>query len=466
MDKDHPHLLPAHPLRRIDPRIVTRLLELYRSRTAFSALLVGVAVAVIGGAEIGLSLSAGALGVFDAPMLIGLVFAVTSGIVSVLAHRIGRHGDRGGRASLWLASGFLVAVFGGLFAFLLTASNIHTPKLFLVTLLLVSGGLMPLPPRIFVSISGLALSAMVAATWGLRLPGAPIIMSTVFVVASWIASVGMNWLNYRLVYTRHADQLAAEDAVAERDQFLRILAHDLRGPVGVLPGFVSLIRQKAGVEPCGDLATELDVLESTARGIRSLLDNTLLWGKAREGSIKPAREIVDAVAIVQTLTQSLGASAHLKEIDLVTDLPESLPVLTDGELLRAVVRNLADNAIKFTEPGGSVSISGAAEGDDIVIRVRDTGIGMAPEGDQPRRAGTGGERGSGIGLGLVATLAGRIGATVTFQSTPGEGTLAEVSLPSGIPAAPSSDTSRDTPARQATLSRDPPERSSTAPGRV
>jgi len=125
-------------------------------------------------------------------------------------------------------------------------------------------------------------------------------------------------------------------------------------------------------------------------------------------------------------------------IDLLTRVPEDLPAMTgDPRAFKQIVLNLVSNAIKFTERGGRVTVSAAVEGSRLVLRVADTGVGIAADdlkrvGDPFFQAGKTYQRrheGTGLGLSIVKSLVGLHGGDVTVQSRINEGTTVIIALP-------------------------------------
>jgi signal transduction histidine kinase len=141
--------------------------------------------------------------------------------------------------------------------------------------------------------------------------------------------------------------------------------------------------------------------------------------------------------LVEEIVDLFQAGAQQKGIGVHIDIPDGLSVYADRDTLSTVVRNLVNNAIKFTEPGGAVWISARDRSESILLEVRDTGVGMSPDvlqglfalGSPRSRAGTSGERGSGLGLLLAHEYVERNGGSIDVESVPGEGSTFRVTLP-------------------------------------
>ncbi len=422
------------PLRRWsggDARVADRFLELYRDRTMVVGFIAFVAVLILELVELAWgAVETGTLAV-GTQDVVALCYSLAAGGLGLWAWRLRRRGARRPIASLCLATLLFALSLAVVVLVIGQQTTIAMPEVYFITALLASAGLLPLPPRRFLAITAPAVAGAIGMIFLAGPSGTPLLNAAIVATASLIA-ISMAHLNFVRIRSMFSSRLRAEDAVAERDEFVRILAHDLRNPIGALPDFASLIRHRHRADPTGDLTTELDVLESTARGVRSQLDNVLLWGRAREGRLEVEDGVVDVPDLIQSIAESVAAHAHLKDIDLVTDAPSVLPVRSDPGLLRAVVRNLVDNALKFTEPGGRVTVACRLDGTCAVIDVTDDGIGMESGAHQRQRGGTGGERGSGLGLSLVRTLVERLGASMSIDSTPGAGTAVRVRMPVGI----------------------------------
>ena len=146
----------------------------------------------------------------------------------------------------------------------------------------------------------------------------------------------------------------------------------------------------------------------------------------------------DVGALLQGPLERLGPEAAAGELTLSVELPPDLPaVLVDADRVRQVIANLLHNAIKFTPPGGRVTLSAAAEGDEVIVEVRDTGIGIAKT-DLPRvferfykgdRARTRGRGGTGLGLAIARHIVDAHGGRVWVKSKEGKGSSFFFSLP-------------------------------------
>jgi signal transduction histidine kinase/ActR/RegA family two-component response regulator len=232
-----------------------------------------------------------------------------------------------------------------------------------------------------------------------------------------------------------ADELAK--ASRHKDEFLAMLSHELRSPLapianavqllGLQRGSKSLIQQQA----CGIIERQLGQLVH-------LVDDLLEVSRISTGRIHLQREQLDMRAIVERGLETVRLLIEQRRHALAVQLPPS-PVWIDGDLARLeqVVVNLLTNAAKYTEEGGHVWLTVDQEGDECVLRVRDTGVGIAPEliphifdlFTQADRSLDRSQGGLGIGLALVQQLTELHGGKVEAASVLGHGSEFVVRLP-------------------------------------
>jgi signal transduction histidine kinase/CheY-like chemotaxis protein len=227
----------------------------------------------------------------------------------------------------------------------------------------------------------------------------------------------------------------AAEANRAKDEFLATLSHELRNPLGAIDNAVSALdRIGSGTEPAERLR---QIIHRQTHHLARLVDDLLDVARATAGKIPLDRQLLDLSELVGGCVRSLRASGRARQ-QRVTLRAESVVVSADPTRLAQVVTNILDNAIKFTPSGGTVDVDVAREGQEAVLRVTDTGIGIAPDmlprvfelfaqAEQPldRPAG-----GLGIGLSLSRRLVQLHGGTITAASEgPGRGAQFTVRLP-------------------------------------
>jgi len=244
-----------------------------------------------------------------------------------------------------------------------------------------------------------------------------------------------------------ADQLA--DADRRKDEFLAMLAHELRNPLAPIRNALHILKM-----PSTDAATVHQAKEMMGRQVQSLVrlvDDLLDVSRIMRGKIELRRERIDlATAVaraIETATPAIQNGRHELTVSLP---PEPLPVDADLIRLAQAIANLLHNAAKYTEPGGRIALTAERDDDTAVVRVRDSGIGIGPEMlprifglfVQADRALNRSQGGMGIGLTLVRTLVELHGGSVHASSDgPGTGSEFIIRLPALPRAAadPSSD---------------------------
>lgn len=231
----------------------------------------------------------------------------------------------------------------------------------------------------------------------------------------------------------------AELAEADRrkDEFLAMLAHELRNPLSPIAASVEVLRASSPGDPAAERA--MGIVARQVKHVTRLVDDLLDVSRITRGKIRLVREEVDLGAAVADAVEANRPSleSHRHAFDL--RLPEGALTLTaDRTRLVQVVSNLLHNAVKFTPPGGHLALEVAIEGDRATLRVRDDGLGIEAEllprvFDMFVQGATALDRsrgGLGLGLTLVRSLVEMHGGTVTAESGgPGRGSVFTVTLP-------------------------------------
>lgn len=232
------------------------------------------------------------------------------------------------------------------------------------------------------------------------------------------------------------DDMAARLEQADRDQrqFLADVAHEIATPVNAVTGFALALADGAA-QGEQERQEARSVIEAQAGRLRDLLSDLreLTQLDLAEGvrveplSLKPFGE---------RLAASFHPAAHDAGLDLRLAVDDS-EILTDARLLEMIASNLVSNAIRYTPSGGTVRLELRRRRDQLVLRVRDTGVGIAPEHqrriferlyrvDRTRDRATGG---SGLGLAIVHRAVQTLGGQIELESTPGKGSEFRVILP-------------------------------------
>jgi len=238
-----------------------------------------------------------------------------------------------------------------------------------------------------------------------------------------------------LVHSKVSTERRLADADKRKDEFLGLLAHELRDPLGAIRSAVEVMRTRGKLSP-EDLAS-VAVVHRQSRRINALVDDLLDLTRIANGKLRLQPERLDLAEAARAALDVARGFAATRELSL--DVPgEPVFVRIDPARLDQVLTNLLTNAVKFTDPGGSVTVTVRQEGERATVRVRDNGVGI-PADVMPRlfdlfvQAGADQKRsqgGLGIGLHLVKRLVELHGGTVDAHSDgPGQGSEFCVRLP-------------------------------------
>ncbi len=240
-----------------------------------------------------------------------------------------------------------------------------------------------------------------------------------------------------------------QEAVRRRDQFLAMLSHELRNPLGAVVMATSLLKTEI---PADDRSRLLGILDRQSQQMARLLDDLLEVNRVTENKIELRKEVLDLRTVSREAAESVRTSMEARGLTFTSDITGT-PLWVDGDAarLQQVQANLLANAAKYTPDGGHVRLSVVGEGAHAVIRVRDDGAGIAngmleTVFDLFVQAGRTLDRaqgGIGVGLTLVRSLVSMHGGTVVARSE-GEGLGAEfiVRLPLSSPPSSAADPQR------------------------
>jgi signal transduction histidine kinase len=248
---------------------------------------------------------------------------------------------------------------------------------------------------------------------------------------------------------------SAEPTSAE---FAGALARELRSPLSTVAGYLDLL-VNGGVGEITDAQRDfLGVVSRNVQRLTMVVDDWLDLARLEAGTVALVRQPVDLGAIAARACEDISDAAGGKQQQLAIDFPvETMHALGDARSLYRVVSNLLSNAHKYTQPGGTISLTLDLDGEDTVrLAVADSGIGIHEE-DQPmlfrkffRAPLTESEPGTGLGLPLTRLLVERLGGTISVESALGRGATFTVRLPRAASAAAASAMTTDhAPARHA-----------------
>jgi signal transduction histidine kinase/CheY-like chemotaxis protein len=239
----------------------------------------------------------------------------------------------------------------------------------------------------------------------------------------------------RRQYEVHTLMEQLGERIEERDRFLAILGHELRNPLAaILMAAESANDNGGGLDPAN-----VQLIQRQTRHLTRLVDDLLNLTRLTSGRIVLQKELVDLAALITECERNFEEQAASQKVTLeVKQSEEQLLIEGDVVRLEQIINNLVTNALKYTPAGGKVTIESLVEGDSVLLRVRDSGIGIPPDQleqifglfTQATNIGRRGTEGLGIGLSLVQRLTKLHGGTILARSDGvGRGSEFELRLP-------------------------------------
>ena len=243
--------------------------------------------------------------------------------------------------------------------------------------------------------------------------------------------VGENRFNEIIAcFNKMAEELAGTETL--RTDFIANVSHELKTPLAVMQNYASMLQQPGLPEE--ERMEYAGAIDAASRRLADLISNILRLNKLENQQIFPQTQVCD---LSEQLCQCLLGFEELwerKGIEIEADIQPGVLVRTDSEMMSLVWNNLFSNALKFTEPGGRVTLRLRTEGELAVVEVSDTGCGISPEtgkrifdkfyqGDTSHAT-----QGNGLGLALVKRIIDITGSEISVTSQVGAGSTFTVKL--------------------------------------
>ncbi len=224
---------------------------------------------------------------------------------------------------------------------------------------------------------------------------------------------------------------------ATKDKLFSIIGHDLKGPLNSLTSFSYLLLHHIDSISKDEIKMLSVDIDKSLKNLFNLLENLLEWSRSQTGSIDFKPEEFDLAVVLKENEDLLRVQAQNKKINLVNENKISLPVKVHRHSINTVVRNLISNAIKFTNEGGTITLASEEKGNQFIISVTDTGVGMSPAaiqklfllGTKHSTLGTAKEKGTGLGLLICKEFVEKNGGTIHVESKEGVGSKFYFTIP-------------------------------------
>ncbi len=235
---------------------------------------------------------------------------------------------------------------------------------------------------------------------------------------------------------------------ATKDKFFSIIAHDLKNPFNALLGFSELLEHNFDSYSREETKEYINVIYETSQSLFKLLDNLLQWSRTQTGSITYHPSSIELYPIIRQEVELLQVNADRKRIKVKILVDERTTAFADKIIISSVIRNLLNNAIKFTDINGRVEIWARESFENIEVSVSDSGIGIEPDDiDKLFRLdstlttkGTANEEGTGLGLLLCKEFVEKNNGKIWVTSKKGKGSTFYFTLPKKPADLPSNQT--------------------------
>lgn len=224
---------------------------------------------------------------------------------------------------------------------------------------------------------------------------------------------------------------------ADKDRFISILGHDLKGPFNNILGLSEIL-----IEDIRNLKTaEIEVIarniNKSAISTNKLLEDILLWARTQQGSILFTPQDLSLSATCKIILEILNPVAHAKSITIFEASSTAINVYADQDMLKTILLNLISNSIKFSNRGGKITISAQQNSENVTISVSDNGVGISSDNlsklfdisEVLSTKGTAGETGTGLGLLLSKEFVEKHGGKIWVKSEAGKGSDFKFTLP-------------------------------------
>ena len=250
----------------------------------------------------------------------------------------------------------------------------------------------------------------------------------------------------RRTHELESQRMAADEANAAKSNFLAVMSHELRTPLNAIAGYAELLDMEVHGPITPAQHEALGRIRRSQRHLLRLVNDVLNLSRIEAGRVDYAVERFSLLGVVGSVTPMIEPQLAARDLTLEVAVPAELEATADREKVQQILLNLLTNAVKFTAPGGRVTvdaIEGSGETPVAIVRVTDTGIGVPPDMlerifepfiqvDASRTRAT---EGTGLGLAISRDLARGMGGDLAATSRIGVGSTFTLTLPIGVSTA-------------------------------
>ncbi len=226
---------------------------------------------------------------------------------------------------------------------------------------------------------------------------------------------------------------------AAKDKFFSIISHDLRSPLGGLMQILEILDESYESLEKEEKLQIISEASKTSKMVFTLMENLLEWSRIQTGKIPYEPKTIKLIPFINELESLYNQNLKNKQVTFQVNIEPEISVFADIKMTNTILRNLISNAIKFSNPGGSISVSSESSKDSITIKVKDTGVGIEEKyldklfktDVNYSTEGTAKEKGTGLGLVLCKELVEKQGGKIWVESKKNLGSTFYFTLPAG-----------------------------------
>lgn len=245
----------------------------------------------------------------------------------------------------------------------------------------------------------------------------------------------------RLVEERTYDleqtNLLLKESNASKDKLFSIIAHDLKAPFTALLGFSELLIDNKYKYDIGHFELIVNHIHQAAKSAYAMLENMLLWALSKNKMLLFTPEHANVSKIISEVIRGLKILATMKNIHIECNFSDKIAGFVDVNMLKAIIRNLINNSIKFTSKNGVIKVYASSDERSITISVSDNGIGMTLEtiksiyssGNVTSLEGTSHEKGAGLGMIICSDFIKKHNGSMIIESQPNLGSTFTIQIP-------------------------------------